>query len=183
MNNNTANNADHTLKTIEGKIKNLAIALTKLAPHPDRSHHHGPLFVSLNSAFKPAANYDGMLGGIMLEGALSEAFSGAIANDNIGVAATYAADHKLFDALCEYMEERGDASTHNNHGRGRGSIALYERKLISQNFNDAVDPAMDAYLQDLPERLQIERAIAELQLERDGYLRHINSEPQIYAVA
>jgi len=159
MNNKTALKAEFTIKTIEGRIKDLAGRLYKLAPHPTNPDHRGPLFISLNSAFKPAAEYEGMLGSVMLESFLGNVFSDA-ANDNGAASAlTFMGSGNLdvfAETLSEYAEYREDQK------RGQGTYALGEHKTICNEFNDECDEDMLAYNQDLAERVDIEETIAHL---------------------
>ncbi len=159
MSNLTALKAEFNIKTIEGRIKGLAAKLYKLAPHPNNADYRGPLFISLNSAFKPAAEYDGMLGSVMLEGFLGSAFVTA-ANDNGGASAlayTGASNLEIFaEALSEYAEYRADQN------RGKGTYALGEHKTICNQFDDEGDADMLAYAQDFKKRINIEETIAQL---------------------
>lgn len=159
--------AEFQIKTIEGRIKGFAKALSKLAAHPDKPEHRGPLFISLQSQFKPAAEYDGMLGSMVLEGFLGGAFSGA-ANDNAasGVMTYIGANDLdiLGDMLSEYLEERNTDKRY-GAGRGKGSLALGEHKTICNQFNDTMDDALLAYSRDIAQRENIEQSIAGLQSE------------------
>lgn len=162
MGNKTALKAEFKLKTIEGRIKGLAKQLFQLAPHPENPDHSGPLFISLNSEFKPAAEYEGMLGSMMLESFLGEAF-GEAANDNTATGVISAANLDVIaETLSEYMQER------EGQKRGKGTFALGEHKTICNSFNIESDPVLSAYLADLDERLKIEETIAELEREHDA---------------
>ena len=152
MRNETAINAEFTKKTIEGRIRGLAAKLYKLAPHPDNPEHRGALFISLSSQFKPAAEYEGMLGSVMLESFLSDVFTEA-SNDNVVNASVIDIAAEAASEYLEYLEEKG---------RGKGTFALGEHKTICNQFNEESDAKMAAYLRDLRKRLQIEESIAAL---------------------
>ena len=163
MRNKTAINAEFTKKTIEGRIRGLAAKLYKLPPHPENPEHRGALFISLSSHFKPAAEYEGMLGSVMLESFLSSAFADA-SNDNILNSSVLDTAGEAASEYLEYLEEKG---------RGKGTFALGEHKTICNQFNEKNDEKMAAYLRDLRERMRIEAGIAALE-------RHYNLLP-VYA--
>ncbi len=137
---------------IEGVIRNLMQQLEKLAPHPDRPHHKGPLFIQADSQFKPPADYDGMMGSLILDsmlgGAFSIAASGAPANIDIGTMA---------DLASEYMTDRA--------GSQSGNAQLGQKRVICSAFNGKTqyDAMLTAFKRDLPRRLGLERWIAEYQ--------------------
>ena len=167
MGNKTALKAEFKLKTIEGRIKGLAKQLFQLAPHPENPDHSGPLFISLHSQFKPAAEYEGMLGSMMIESFLGEAF-GEAANDNAVTGAISAANLDVIaETLSEYMQER------EGQKRGKGTLALGEHRTICNSFNTESDPVLAAYLADLDERLKIEETIAGLSREH-GFAKRQN---------
>lgn len=126
---------------IEGAITVLMKAISNLAPHPDRPAYHGPLFISVDSYFNPPAEYDGMLGSMMLETALSTAFtSAARAND-------------IADYTSTFLQDRGHSASY-TIGR-RGSLTplfneCHKREILWR-----------AYYADLPRRLGLEATIAQ----------------------
>ena len=162
MSNLTALKAEFTTKTIEGRIQGLVAKLYKLAPHPSNPDHRGPLFISLNSAFKPAAEYDGMLGSIMLEGFLGGAFTSA-ANDNGDASSVALLGSSNFDIFAEALSEYAEYREEKN--RGKGTYALGEHKSICNQFNDEKDRATLAYARDLQKRMNIEGTVAKLNKE------------------
>ncbi|MEZ5815018.1 MAG: hypothetical protein R3E13_09940 [Alphaproteobacteria bacterium] len=175
----TAPNAEFTIKTIEGRIKGLAATLYKLAAHPGNPDHRGPLFISLNSAFKPAADYDGMGGSFMLEGFLSGAFAEA-SNDNGGAAAGALSDFGHFDIFAEALSEYAEYSEEQK--RGKGTYALGEHQTICNQFNNEKDHAVSVYARDLKKRMNIEAAIAKLSRELCAFKNQkALSTPALYA--
>ncbi len=166
---NTAKNADFFKNKCEKHIKNLTLKLSKCDALPGKSGFKGAGFIQLDSAFKAAADYEGMLGSIMLESMLGSVFA-EVANDNPGMSALSAIDADFTEFAMEYMEE--SAHGQNNKGRGRGSIALYEREQSKSGantlglFNDA---ANDTLPDDIDQRLDIEGTIAHLQQQYYGW--------------
>ena len=143
----------------EAYIRGLSAQLNKLSP--DRANS----FKGLQNHFKAPASYEGMLGSVMVEGFLSTAFGDALANDNsIGAnAALYALECNLPDIAEQFGEEREkktDDDTHNNFGRGRGSIALYERLKSKPIFAQAADPFKAEYFKNERACEEIEQSIA-----------------------
>lgn len=157
----TALKAEFSIKTIEGRIRGFVERLYQLAPHPRRPDHRGPLFISLNSAFKPAAEYDGMLGNLMMESFLGAAFGDAV-NDN-HVSKTLA-EMGWSDALSEYSQYQAEKK--NADEKGRGSFSLGEHKTICNQFEQS--DASRAFFVDLTEREAIEQTIAGLSREIDA---------------
>ena len=179
MNNKTALKAAFQKNAIEGKIKNLARTCYSLAPHPEHPAQRGPLFVSLQSQFKPAAEYEGMLGNIMLESFIGAAFADA-ANDN-GSGSAAAASASLLkvtdlDTIAESISEYAQYREELKRERGQGSFALGEHKTICNKFNTVQDDAVIAYYRDLEKRLKIEETIASLSRELSAINR---SAPQL----
>jgi hypothetical protein len=155
----TALKAEFTCKAIEGRIRGLAKQLFRLATDPDNQGHRGPLFVSLNAAFKPAAEYDGMAGSLMLEGFLGAAIGDSVPGDGGGSALSFlsASDFDLFtETLSEYAQYADEKK------RGQGTYGLGEHKTICNQFDGGQEDAVRAYARDLLERMNIESAIAAL---------------------
>jgi len=160
MCNKTALKAAFTIKTIEGRIQGLAARLYKLAPHPTRPDHSGPLFISLASNFKPAAEYDGMLGNLMLEGFLGTAFTGA-ANDNVvSTTAQIGGFDAMVEGLSEYLEY--SAKKKDAEQKGQGTFALGEHKTICNKFDTDDRDKWQSFRADLQEREATEGAITGL---------------------
>ena len=170
MNKNTALNAEFNRKAIYARISTLLGKLAQLAPHPDQQGCAAPLFISLASHFKPAADYDATLGSLIMENYLGSAFFEAASNDNSALLGGIGMiDNNALEAAVEFLQEREKANgdTHNNYGHGRGSITLYERDTVHNNFNKKAERALleNAYLNDLQQRLKIEGQIARLAKE------------------
>ncbi|MCB9981552.1 MAG: hypothetical protein H6860_04050 [Rhodospirillales bacterium] len=157
MVNITALKAEFTQKTIEGRIKGLACKLYKLAANPQAPHQRGPLFISLDNAFKPAAEYDGMLGSMMLDSFLGTAFADA-GNDNTSsgmfeIGGTQEMDFSG-EAASEYLKD------HEKQARGQGSFARTEHKSLCNQFSTMQE--CDSFAANHAVRLQIEETLAAL---------------------
>lgn len=61
-------------KQLENLIRTLMARVAKLAPHPSRPNYNGALFISGTESFKPAAEYDGMGGAMMMESMIANEF-------------------------------------------------------------------------------------------------------------
>ncbi len=126
---------------IEGLLKRLMIELAKLAPHPDRPDYTGPLFISVDSEFKPPAEYEGMLGSCLAEGFLqSQFFSAAL---------------DVLETGTSYLLDRS----------AKQSVASGQNTSISKAFNNSAQRAklVKSYYRDLPKRMGMEAWIAHLQ--------------------
>lgn len=132
-------------------MRGLMQQLAMLAPHPDRPEHQGPLFVSIDPAYRPAAEYEGVLGSMLLDCGLGSAFAQA-ANTNMpsGFDVSRAAD-----AASEFIRDRAPGNR----------FTLGRRGSMTRSFNatQARDARMEAFLKDLPRRLGIERWLADYQ--------------------
>ena len=142
--------------------------LEKLAPHPDRPNQTGPHFVKIDSQHKPAAEYEGVLGSMVLESALGTAFIEA-ASTQLGSWAQTFSNHidvsNAVDCASYYAEDRSSSYKY----------SLGQTNAISSNFNKHVKrkDMMDAYIKDLPKRLGIESWLASYQ--RKLYALHKQS--------
>ncbi|MCC6597637.1 MAG: hypothetical protein IT559_02470 [Alphaproteobacteria bacterium] len=122
---------------IKGKIKALANALYKLASPSDKSSCNAS-FISLRPEFKPAADYEGSLGSLILETLVGTAFSEAI-NETLNTSyadftvGPYGLDDAA-EAASTLFEERTNARNEKN--KGKGSFALGEHKSICNHFED-----------------------------------------------
>lgn len=161
-------NAAFNVKAIENDIRALTQTLSKLAPHPTKGQS---AFIALNDAFKPAADYEGMVGNMLIDGFLGEVFNDTAANDNVFSNIINSIDYNMLEMAAHYADEIGkdagkdhkDDKTHNNFGRGRGSVALYERRSTQDIFKrHAAYPKTGSYLRDLKARYMIEQSIAML---------------------
>ena len=123
---------------IENIIRSLMQDVSKLAPHPSKPDHTGPLFISSTSEFKPPAEYDGMLGTIMMESLLQSSF--------------FSAAMDVADTVTTYMQDR----------QTKPAPKLGKTNVIRRFFNATAqrESMMKAYLADLPKRLGIEAGIA-----------------------
>ena len=173
MNKNSRTKAEQNIQNVENSIRALSSKLFQLAPNPETGVK-GAAFISLCSSFNPPAEYESTIGMAFAEAMLGDTAIFSAINDNFSTSVpsscTIGVDH-IVDAFSQYVEERSNTDTHNNYGRGRGSIALYEEmgKKISPEFAEA-QQAFDA---DMEERLEIEGAIAQMLRQRDGYVAEL----------
>lgn len=132
-------------------MMDLVKQLSQLAPHPSRPDYHGPLFVSIDPSIKPAADYDGMLGSMILESVLGTAFSQAASSAFGGLAGSFDWSNAA-EFGSQYMQDR---CANNNFQIG-------QRGAISGNFNDTALRAemMQEFTRDLPRRMGLERWLA-----------------------
>ena len=139
-------------KNIEGIMIDLMKQLSQLAPHPDRPDHKGPLFISIDPSLKPAAEYDGMLGSMVLEGLLGTAFSEA-ASASIGGWSTQFDWSNAAECASQFMQDRQPANS---------NFQIGQRNAISGAFNESVTRGhlMEAFMRDLPRRMGLERFLA-----------------------
>lgn len=146
--------AEFSISNTEKRLRGLVKTLYALDPLPTQSGQPGAAFIFLNSAFKPAAEYDGMLGSMMIDGALSGLFTGA-ANDNgaLSYLSQNTADIAT-EGLSEYLEYKARKAE-----RGQGTYALGEHKTICNQFNETTD---DVSAQSVKIRRNIEQTIAGL---------------------
>jgi hypothetical protein len=138
---------------IKGEISALMSALSHLAPHPDRP---GPVFICSTSGIGAPADYEGMLGSVLLESLV-----GSVFNDMAGGGSTAIDPGALMDAGGEYLKDRAQEA--HTDLRGRGSFAVCPHKTSCNSFG-GIDPhrraLMDAFMADLPERMALESRVA-----------------------
>ncbi len=152
-------------RTVMGSIMGLMRALENLAPHPDRPHDKGPLFVKSDPHCKIAGEHEGMLGQFFMESLLGTAFS-EVVSDSFGGWAQSLDLGNIAECASEMIKDR--------EGEGQGSFALCKRRAISNDFNfksvtgAAKAARMEAFLHDLPVRLRIEGNLA-------FYIRRLHS--------
>jgi len=151
-------------QAISGTITGLMQELQKLAPHPDRANHNGPLFIKSNPNFKIANDHDGMLGTMMMESLLGTAFSEAV-SEAFGSETQEALDTLDLASVMEcYSEYISDVEGKTQHAaaHGQGTMARMSGKSISSGFNmrSEISAPMQAFYDDLPKRISIERSLA-----------------------
>jgi hypothetical protein len=169
-------------KAVEGKIRGMVAKVYSLAPHPDRPDFKGTTLVSLKSHFKPAAEYDGMLGSMMVDMMIGDVIGqtiGSASNDNPIIPIATTLHHLDLDDLgeifSEYLQSREKQKK--SVEKGQGTFALGEHKSICNLFNDNKEDAMAAYSADLPKRMLIEQAINTLSKKAD-LLRYKETLPE-----
>lgn len=133
-------------KAIEGKMMGLMKELSQLAPHPNQPEYSGPVFVQIASEHTPPAEYESMLGAMVMEGILGSVFTSAASNSSSNIDAT-----NLADMASEYIADRAPKS-----------YDLGAKGTIFKGFNAAAkrEILMNAFLKDLPARLGLERWLA-----------------------
>ncbi len=145
---------------ITGAIQGLVNELQTLAPHPDRANYKGPLFLAGNSNFKAANDHDGMLGAMMMEsmmGLFVSEFASEAANDLMNELDL----NNILEAYSEYISDV-EGSTQRNAAHGQGTMAKMSGTSISGGFNlrSQISEGMQAFYEDLPKRMTIERSLA-----------------------
>lgn len=156
-------NNDKQKQAILGSIASLMNELQTLAPHPDMKSYKGPLFLKNNANLKASNDQDAMLGSMMMEAivgvALTEAMSemSDLAPDflnNIDV-------NNVMECYSEYITEiEGNAQKIAAHGQG--TLARLSGSPISNSFNmrSDIEPGLQAFYEDLPQRMTIEKSLA-----------------------
>jgi len=171
---NYAYDTTNQKQAIIGTIMGLMGELKNLAPHPERPNYHGPLFLSANPNFKTASEHDGMLGSMILETmmgtAISEAFS-----EEMGSWAESIDVSNLMEMYSEYITDV-EGSTQKTAAHGQGTMARMSGTSISGGFNlrSNITEEMQAFFDDLPKRMTIERNMAYYAKQLDA----LNAAPQ-----
>ncbi len=168
-----AYNQDSQKQALIGTIAGLVKELGQLAPHPDSASYRGPLFIKGNSHFKAVDDRDGMLGSIILEGVLGAAFSQAVtdmaesAAQGLGYDAEFEIPNiditALMDCYDEYITNiQSDKEKEQIAKHGQGTMARMSGKSISSGFNmrATISESMQAFYDDLPKRMMIEKNMA-----------------------
>ena len=132
--------------------------LQTVAPHPDRPNYNGPLFLAGNAHFKQASEHDSMLGSMLLETMLGTAISEAISED-LG---QWTESIDLTNIMECYSEYITDVEKDKIAAHGQGTMARMSGTSISGSFNlrSTISEGMQAFLDDLPKRMTIERNMA-----------------------
>lgn len=164
-----AHSRQHQKQAIMGTISGLVAQLQQLSSHPDQPNYKGPLYLAKNANFKAPDQNDGMLGSMMLEGMLGGAFAEA-ASEAVSDATGSDVAADVFDAfdmnaaLEVYSEFITDIeqSKEDKAAHGQGTLARLSSKPISGSFNmrSTISEGMQAFLEDLPKRMTIERSLA-----------------------
>lgn len=147
----TINNPDQE-QAIIAQIQNLMKELQKCAPHPDKPEQSGPMFLQHDANHALPADYDGMLGSMMMESMLGSAF---------GTAAS-----ELGSTIANNMDKMAEAASTYMQDRTPKSIKIGGRRVIANDFNttSARGPEylaqMEAFMADLPARLHLEKWLA-----------------------
>lgn len=147
----TINNPDQE-RAVLAQIQNLMKELQKCAPHPDKPENSGPLFLQHDANHALPADYDGMLGLMMMESMLGTAFGSAAG--------------ELADSITSNMDKMAEAASTYMQDRAPKSIKIGGRRVIANDFNaiGARGPEylaqMEAFMADLPARLHLEKWLA-----------------------
>lgn len=150
-----SNEINSQIKNLENILFAAVAKLHKLSPSPEKPNYSGSLFVQTDTKYNPAADYDGMLGSMVLESALGGAFTIAASGIEWGDAA---------ECLSEFIKDRTPSQP----------AKIGAKRVISPAFNktSAKASAMEAYWRDLPKRLGIERLIASEQRKIYALKKH-----------
>lgn len=196
--NNYACQKEQQKQVIIGNITELVKALQSLAPHPECPQYKGPLFIKGNPYFKAPNEHDAMAGTALMQGILGASFSDAVsgmvntATDSLDLPRIDLPNIDVVDLMecySEYLgareseEEKRQAQAH-----GRGTLARMSGKSISGSFNARaqISEGMQAFYDDLPKRMTIEKSMAfyaqQLDLlERAPVYRYAPVVPQMAA--
>ncbi|MCB1591544.1 MAG: hypothetical protein KDI90_03735 [Alphaproteobacteria bacterium] len=148
-------------QSLVGKIAGIVQKISQLAPHPDKPGHRGPLFAHSNPNARVASDHDGMLGMMMMETMLGTAFSDAM-SDTCGEWTENIDFTAVMDCYSEYITDvAGKNDEHHNQAHGQGTLARLSGKSIANSFNmrGSISSGMQAFLDDLPTRLQAEKEL------------------------
>lgn len=146
-------NNNEQQQAIVAQIQQLVKELSKCAPHPDKPDQNGPLFLYKDANHQLPAEYDGMMGSMMMDGLLGTAFA-SVANDTSSQWMN--SFQNAAESASEYMQDRA----------GNNSYKIGQRRVIAGNFNHIgsrgpeYQAMMDAYMADLPRRLSLEKWIS-----------------------
>jgi len=157
------------ISTIAGLVKELG----NLAPHPDSPSYRGPLFIKGNHHFKAADERGGMLGSMIMEGILGAAFAEAVSDmaesaaEGLGFDCEFNMPNidvtNLMDCYDEYINtKQSDKEKEHIAKHGQGTMARMSGKSISNGFNmrATISEPMQAFYDDLPKRMMIEKNMA-----------------------
>lgn len=149
-------------QALTGKIAALAQQISKFAPHPDKPGCRGPLFIKSSPNARVASDHDGMLGMMMMETMLADVFSDAMSD----TAGEWTKDLDLATTLecySEYITDiEGKRDEQHIRAHGQGTLARLSGKKIANSFNmrGSISAGMQAFMDDLPARLQAEKELA-----------------------
>lgn len=161
-------NTETQKHSLRGVITSLMQDLQNLAPHPAHPNHKGTLFVQQTAAMRLSNDHDTMLGSLIAENMLGGIFADAV-NDTVSDATDGAITLDLNDTLECYSayitdidKDKDRAPANDAAPHGRGSYARYAKASIAKSFNmrNAITQGMQNFLNDLPQRLRIEKHIA-----------------------
>ncbi len=146
---NTAINTSEQQAQIINQIQLLVKEIQKCAPHPDKPDQNGPLFLKSDPNHQLPAEYDGMLGSMVLESMLGLDFAaaaGEVAGSWLGSA------DMMIEAGSTYMEDR---SSNRPFQVGHGRAIANDFNAIGSKGPE-YQIMMNAYLADLPDRVRLE---------------------------
>jgi len=194
-----AYNQDAQKQALIGTIAGLVKELGHLAPHPDCASYRGPLFIKGNPHFKPADDRGGMLGSMIMEGILGAAFAEAVtdmaesAAQNLGFDCEFEVPNiditNIMDCYDEYITHiQSDKEKEKIAAHGQGTMARMSGKSISGGFNmrATISEPMQAFYDDLPKRMMIEKNMAYYaqqldMLEHTPQYKHAAPQPSMAA--
>lgn len=152
-------------QNIIGAMQGLMRELQQLAPHPDQPSNNGPIFIQATADMKVANDHDGMLGSMLMEAIIGGGFSEAVSEtcgDAVGAIATQIDFGHVMDAYSEYISDVAKKSQQEIAAHGQGTLASMSGTSISGGFNmrATISDGMQAFFEDLPKRMDIERSLA-----------------------
>ena len=168
-------NLDSRKQALIGTIAGLMKELRDLAPHPDCPSYKGPLFIKGNPHFQAADEREGMLGSMIMEGLLGAAFTQAVSD--MAESATQGLDlpdininlpanidlTAVIEIYSDYITEiENDKMKKHVAEHGQGTLARLSGKPLFKSFNlrANLSEGMQAFLDDLPKRMMIEKNMA-----------------------
>lgn len=161
---NTYNYQNNQIKETLGTITSLMQQLQTLAPNPETPDYKGPLLINNSPFLKIADEQDSMLGMMIMEGLVGTAFMNAFADCFGEGARELASCFDISNALDCYSEYICDIEEQKekNAAHGQGTLARMSGASISKGFNarSQISAPMQAFYDDLPKRMTIERGLA-----------------------
>lgn len=162
---NRLNYNNNQIKETLGVITSLMQQLQTLAPNPETPDFKGPLLINNSPFCKIANDQDSMLGMMVMEGLVGTAFLDAFADCFGEGAREMASGFDISNALECYSQYLCDIEeqTQKNAAHGQGTMARMSGASISKGFNmrSQISAPMQAFYDDLPRRVTIERGLAQ----------------------
>lgn len=162
---NTYNYNNTQVQATLGVIAGLMQQLQTVASHPDTPDFKGPLLINSNPFCKLSDDTDATLGMMLMEGlagtAFLDAFSECFGEGAREIASAFDVTHAL-ECYSQYLCDI-EGQTLKNAAHGQGTLARMSGASISKGFNmrSQTSPQMQAFLEDMPRRMEIERGLTQ----------------------